>query len=133
MRRSARTVVLGAGLLAPGIAHAETDPARLRELAQKVLVAADPGAVLGYNQGTGPYGPSTVTLFDRPSAFSPGDKVRLAFRLPRDTRFEPAVELRAGFALHDLDGKKVADAGEAALRADGATVEGTLEWTVPEA
>src|SRR5215475_5287656 len=95
MRRSARTILLGAGLLAPGLARAESDPARLRELAQKVLVAADPGAVFRYNQGTGPYGPSTATLFDRPSAFHPGQKARLAFRLPRDARFDSAVELRA--------------------------------------
>jgi dienelactone hydrolase len=43
------------------------------------------------------------------------------------------VEVRAAFGLYDLDGKKIQDAGEAAVRAEAGAVEGALEWTVPEA
>jgi dienelactone hydrolase len=131
MARRGLAILLAAGFAGPAVLHAQSDPAR--DLAQKVLVTAETGPVFRYNQGTDPYDPSTVTLFDRPSAFVPGEKVRLSFRLPRDTRFEKAAEVRATFGLYDVDGKKLQDAGEVAVRAEAGAVQGALEWTVPEA
>ncbi len=136
MHRGARVVLL-AGMatagLGPGDLRGAADaPFTARDLAQRVQAVAEPGFPFRYNQGTGPYGPSTLALFERPSAFYPGEKVRVSFRLPRDARLAGPLELRADFALHDLDGGKVQDGGEAALRAEGPQVTGVLEWTVPE-
>jgi pimeloyl-ACP methyl ester carboxylesterase len=104
-----------------------------RDLARKVQLAAEPGYVFRYNTGTGPYGASTESLFDRGRrAFSPGEKVRLSFRLPRDARVVRPLEGLAVFALHDLDGTKLHEAGQAALKAEKGEVTGTLEWSVPD-
>src|SRR5262249_10020800 len=120
--------------LAAAVAWSADPPAlTAHDLAQKVLVSTEAGPALRYNQGLDPYPSSTQRLLERPQAFHPGQKVRLSFPPPPDARLEGILELRAAFALHDLDGRKLQDAGEVALRAQGPEVSGTLEWTVPEA
>ena len=103
-----------------------------RDLARKVQLAAEPGYPFRYNTGTSPYGASTESLFDRGRrAFEPGEKVRLSFRLPREARVATPLEMRAVFTLHDLDGAKLHDAGEVALKAEKTEASGSFEWTVP--
>jgi len=132
-----KTRVLAAALLLPLapvlLGSAEEAALTTRDLAQKVVISAQPGPAFRYNQGTDPYGAPTQTLLERRQAFYPGQKVRLSFRLPRDSRLAGPLALRAAFALHDLDGRKVQDAGEVVLRAQGPEVGGALEWTVPAA
>jgi hypothetical protein len=115
------------------LGEAQEPPAwTARDLSRKVQLDVEPGHAFRYNTGTGPYGVSTEALFERGRrAFSPGEKVRLAFRLPRDARIESALAARAAFALHDLDGAKLYDVGEVALAASKDEVTGSLEWTVP--
>lgn len=127
------TVILATALAGASLRSAEDAPWTSRDLAQKVLLAAEPGHPFRYAQGTGPYGSPTMGLLERRRAFFPGEKVRLGFRLPRDAKVAGALETRAVFAVHDLDGAKVQDAGEAALRASASEVTGALDWTVPEA
>ncbi len=112
---------------------AEDAPWTSREVAQKLQLAAEPSHPFRYNQGTGPYGNPTLGLLERRRAFFPGEKVRIGFRLPREAKLAGPVELRAVFSLHDLDGAKLEDAGEAALHASPTEVTGSLDWTVPEA
>jgi pimeloyl-ACP methyl ester carboxylesterase len=133
IRRLAAALSLLLGLGAAALRSADPPALTAHDLAQKVVVSTEAGPALRYNQGLGPYPPSTQTLLERPQAFHPGQKVHLSFRPPRDARLEGALELRAVFALHDLDGRKVQDAGEVTLRAQGSEVGGTLEWTVPDA
>ena len=129
---------LGAAVLAfvavaPRLPGAEDAPWTVRDLAREVQLTAEPGYPFRYNQGTGPYGSPTLSLLDRRRAFHPGEKVRLTFALPREARIEDALQARAVFSLHDLDGTKVQDAGEATLRAAEGEATGSLEWTVPAA
>ncbi len=112
---------------------AEDAPWGVRDLAQKVQLSAEPGHPFRYNQGTGPYGSPTFNLLERRRAFFPGEKVHISFRLPREAKVDAPLEARAVFALQDLDGVKVQDAGEAALRAATSEVTGSFEWTVPDA
>jgi hypothetical protein len=131
--RPAAAAALMALLACSGPAARAQEPSfTASDLARKIQLFAEPGVAFRYNQGMGPYGPPTLTLFDRPRAFYPGQKVRLAIRLPRDARLAAPLEVRAAMALHDLDGVKLQDAGEAALRAEGQQVTGVLDWTVPE-
>ena len=124
-------VALPAG--APAQRPAEEGPWTERDLARKVQLAVEPGYPFRYNTGTGPYNASTETLFDRGRrAFSPGEKVRLSFRLPREAKVASPLETRALFALHDLDGARLHEGGEAALQAEKSEVAGTLEWSVPD-
>src|SRR5260221_7100167 len=117
----------------PPLRSAEDAPWTVRDLAQKVQLSAEPGHPFGYNQGRGPDGSPTVNLLERRRAFFPGEKVRISFRLPREAKLEAPLEARAVFALQDLDGVKVQDAGEATLKAAASAVTGTFEWTVPDA
>lgn len=119
---------------------AEDGPWTARDLAQKVQLSAEPSHPFRYNQGTGPYGSPTLNLLERRRAFFPGERVRIGFRLPREAKVETPLEARAVFALQDLDGVKVQDAGEAALKAvsseakaSSSEVTGSFEWTVPDA
>src|SRR5258706_2746301 len=124
---------IGVLLGGPPLRSAEDAPWTVRDLAQKVQLSAEPGHPFRYNQGTGPYGSPTLNLLERRRAFFPGEKVRISFRLPRAAKLEAAPESRAVFALEDLDGVKVQDGGEAALKAAASAVTGTFEWTVPDA
>lgn len=108
-------------------------PWTARDLAQKVELTAEPSFPFRYNQGTGPYGSSTLSLLERRRAFYPGEKVTLTFRLPREARVASPLDVRVTLALHDLDGGKLQDGGQAALHATATEVTGTLDWTVPEA
>ena len=117
----------------PPLRSAEDAPWTARDLAQKVQLSAEPSHPFRYNQGTGPYGSPTFNLLERRRAFSPGEKVRISFRLPREAKVEAPLEVRAVFALQDLDGVKVQDAGEGALKAAASEVTGSFEWTVPDA
>src|SRR5437867_8794126 len=127
---AAAIVVIGLG--AASLRSAEETPWTSRELAQKVQVVAEPSHPFRYNQGTGPYGSSTVNLLERRRAFFPGEKVRIGFRLPREAKVAAPVEERAAFALYDLDGARVGDPSEVSVRATASEVAGTLDWTVPE-
>ena len=104
-----------------------------RDLAQKVQLTAEPSYPFRYNQGTGPYGSSTLNLLERRRAFYPGEKVKLTFRLPKDARVAAPLEVRVALALQDQDGARLQEGGETALRATATEVTGILEWTVPEA
>jgi pimeloyl-ACP methyl ester carboxylesterase len=136
-----RAGVLSAGAVAGlatffGVAtlrSADEAPWSARDLAQKVQLQAEPSHPFRYNQGTGPYGSSTMNLLERRRAFFPGEKVRISFRLPREAKVGTPLEARAAFALQDLDGGRVQDAGEATLHASATEVTGTFEWTVPDA
>jgi pimeloyl-ACP methyl ester carboxylesterase len=128
---AAAIVVIGLG--AASLRSAEDAPWTSRELAQKVQIVAEPSHPFRYNQGTGPYGNPTISLLERRRAFFPGEKVRIAFRLPREAKVAGPLEARAAFSLHDLDGVKVGDVSEVSVRASASEVAGSLEWTVPEA
>jgi len=125
--------VLALGLGTASLRSAEDAPWTSREFAQKVQLAAEPSHPFRYNQGTGPYGNPTLGLLERRRAFFPGEKVRIGFRLPREAKLAGPLEVKAVFSLHDLDGVKLQDAGEAALHASPSEVTGSLDWTVPEA
>jgi pimeloyl-ACP methyl ester carboxylesterase len=123
---------VGFAVLAPGTAE-ESQLEDPRPLAEKVLLVAGPTEAFRYNQGTGPYGPSTKTLLERGRrAFFPGETVDLSFRLPDDARLGTPAEVRVALALHDLDGVELAAAGETTLRASDQGVEGGLTWLVPD-
>ncbi len=145
MPRTSRTPrrALGAAIttglllaLLPGamaVRGAEEAPFTARDLARKVQLSAEPASTFRYNNGSGPYGASTESLLERRRAYSPGERVKLSFRLPQDAKLSGPLETKALFALHDLDGVKLHDLGEASLKAAGTEVTGSLEWTVPEA
>src|SRR5258706_7595611 len=124
---------IGVLLGGPPLRSAEDAPWTVRDLAQKVQLSAEPGHPFRYNQGTGPYGSPTLNLLERRRAFFPGEKVRITFRLPREAKLEAPLEARAVFALQDLDGMKVQDAGEATLKAAASAGAGTFRWTGPDA
>jgi dienelactone hydrolase len=124
--------VVGLAILAPGAAE-ESQLEDPRPLADKALVVVGPTEAFRYNQGTGPYGPSTKPLLERGRrAFFPGEAVELSFRLPDDARLGTPAEVRVALALHDLDGVELAPAGETTLRASDQGVEGGVTWLVPD-
>lgn len=137
MARRNRVVIVSLGVIAllggTGRGSGDDAPWTARDFAQKVQLTADPSYPFRYNQGTGPYGSPTLNLLERRRAFTPGENVKISFRLPREARVASPLDLRAVLSLHDLDGTKLQDGAEAALHATAAEVTGVLEWTVPEA
>ena len=109
----------------------ETKPLDVRALVQRAEVVASPVHPFRYNQPI-PAPNQTKQLLTRRRAFFPGEAVTLAFGLPEGTALASPLRVKVALALHDLDGAKLDDLGEAALSASGTSIDGTLAWTVPD-
>ena len=124
--------ILLALLPLPGVPAAdEPKPLDAKAFAQRVEVTATPVHAFRYNQPI-PTPNQTKPLLSRRRAFFPGETVTLAFRVPPGATLDGPIRAKVALALHDLDGAKLHDLGEATLSPTAAGVEGTLAWTVPE-
>ncbi len=125
-----------AALVLPVAARAQAPPPEPKPLdakafAERVEVTATPVHPFRYNQPI-PTANQTKPLLDRRRAFFPGEKVTLAFGVREGQTLAGPVTARVTLVLHDLEGAKLHDLGEAEVRASSARAEGTLEWTVPD-
>jgi dienelactone hydrolase len=121
-----------AALALPTLATAAEEPKPLdaKAFAQRAEVVATPVHPFRYNQPI-PTPNQTKPLLTRRRAFSPGEGVTLAFRVPEGATLGSPVRARVALTLHDLAGAKLHDLGEASIVASPSGVEGTLAWTVP--
>jgi dienelactone hydrolase len=108
----------------------EPKPLDAKAFAQRVEVTAAPVHPFRYNQPI-PVPNQTKPLLTRRRAFSPGEGVTLAFRVPEGQTLAAPVTARVTLTLHDLLGAKLHDLGETTVSASASGVEGTLGWSVP--
>jgi poly(3-hydroxybutyrate) depolymerase len=132
MARSARSIGVAAALTVAASLTVAQDakvdtPAAV---AAALRVVVEPSYRWRYAQGGETYEWPSRSLLTRRRAFAPGENLRFSFELPAGKPPAP-VTLKATFLATDLDGRKVADLGAVEIRASAASVEGSLEWTVP--
>src|SRR5262249_7306178 len=129
---AATFVVLGVLGAAGTVETADEKAWTAQDLSERALLQPDPYPGFRYAQGNVPDAHPTGRAVAHRRAFFPGERVRLAFKLPPGAKLDAPLEAQVTLLLSDLDGRALQTLSPVTLKASSDSAEGGVDWTVAD-